>query len=99
MTATPPTYFPGVSIYVVASDFAHRVSGPITSGATVTFVIVDLDGVEQDGLGGTATATNDDWGIEFDTPASSGQYKALATAVYDGSTWKGEWFFNVQAHQ
>lgn len=98
MTATPVSYFPGESARIFLSDLTHITDGPITTGATVTFVITDLDGDVETG-GGTAAATNDDWLLDFDTPSTPGQYRILATAVYSGKTGKWVLPFNVVAHQ
>jgi hypothetical protein len=95
---TPKTYYPGETIRVWASDLTHLDHGPITSGATVTFAVVDLAGNTQAG-GGEGTASNDDWYIDITTPATPGQYRVLVTAVAHGDTWKGALPFAVGAHQ
>jgi hypothetical protein len=94
MSATPPTYFPGETIRCWASDLLHLDDGPITSGATVTFVLTDLAGTEEAG-GGAGTASNDDWYIDVTMPTTPGSYFMKGTAVVDGVTWKGKMPFNV----
>lgn len=96
--ATPKTYFPGETVRVWVGDLTHLDDGPITTAATVTFAITDLAGTVQSG-GGSGIALNDDWFIDFTTPLMPGQYRILATATYDGDTWKGALPFNVVAHQ
>lgn len=96
-TATPPTYPPGQTVRIWASDLTHLDNGPITSDATVTFELVDLAGNVLPG-GGTGVNINDDWYLDFATPATPGPYRVLATATVDGDTWKGAYRFNVGAH-
>ena len=85
--ATPPSYFPEMSITLSLSDLLKRVDGEETpvltdSGAVVTFEVTDLAGTVQ-GLPGTGEATDDDWYLTVNTPATPGPYKIKVTVTLD----------------
>lgn len=101
MSATPESYFPDVTIEVALSDLIKRVSGvesPVLtgSGAIVTIVVTDLNDTVI-GSPGTATATDDDWYLAVDTPATPGPYKFKATVVLGSIKGKFEDRFDVSA--
>jgi hypothetical protein len=100
MSATPESYFPAVTIELSLSDLIKRVSGVETpvltaSGAVVTFAVTDLDDNELST--GTAIATDDDWFLAVNTPATQGMYKFKATVTLGSITGKFVDRFNVQA--
>lgn len=81
--ATPPTYYPGMTVRVTLTDLTHISDGTVTSAddASVSFEVQDLAGtVDYTGAG---TAVGDDWHLDFPAPSTPGAYKVVASVVYN----------------
>ncbi len=68
-------------------DLAHLTTGAVTSGATVSFSILDQTGATV--VGPTSgVADGDDWYADLAMPATAGTYHLHATATAGGATDK-----------
>lgn len=81
--------YAGETVRVTAKDLTHSDSGPVLAGATVTVALFDESDVQVSTQSTTTAGSGDDWWIDFDAPATPGEYQVKASAVKSGATWKG----------
>lgn len=98
--ATPTTYPAGTTVRFWAKDLmklgASATPAPVTTGATVTFQIANLN---NEAIGGAATGlvTQDDWYADMNVPDDPGPYMVKVTITVDAIVWKGSDRFDVSA--
>lgn len=75
-----PSYFPGETARFWLNDLLDADSGPVLSGATVTFGLYAPDGTEIVAPV-TGTASGDDWYGDMAMPTDPGNYRLRAIAI------------------
>jgi len=87
---------PGESKVFTLYDLVNPGAGYITTGATITFDLLDSAGTVQATGAGSSGSTND-WSATLTIPATEGRYTLRVTIVYGGVTRYQEETVDVRA--
>lgn len=87
---TAQRFFVGETVHLRADDLADRLTGDVTSGASVTFSIADANDVDVSTTTVTTPISGNDYAADLTAPLTPGAYFAKAEASKGGADWKAK---------